>query len=297
MTVQRTTFSAIGTTWDIQVVDRLPDDEWSSLLERVHDRIGRFDRTYSRFRPDSLVSTMAHQAGRHELPDDGFVLLQFYEQLYRATAGKVTPLIGATMEAAGYDANYSLLKGRLHRPPAWNDAISYDEASITLSRPALLDFGAAGKGYLVDLLSHELAERGITSYTINAGGDIVHRSAANLPLRVGLENPLDPSEAIGIATIGNQSLCASAGSKRTWQDMHHIIDPQDLTSPQSVLATWVIADQAMVADGLATALFFVPPERLQQFDYQYAVLLPDMSLNYAKTFPVELFQESRHADD
>lgn len=283
------TFQAIGTRWDIRVHDdRIEPAAWQILLEQIRGRTDLFDKQYSRFRTDSLVAAMARKTGRYELPPDGFELLHFYEQLYHATGGKVTPLIGRTIAGAGYDATYSLQPKRLHQPPAWEDVLTYSQHEITLRRPALLDFGAAGKGYLVDIIGKMMEEASITSYTIDAGGDILHRGGT---LEVGMENPRDTSEVIGTVSLTDQALCASAGSKRKWGNFHHIIDPDSLRSTENVLATWVMADTAMTADGLATALFFIEPAKLQkQFAFSYAVLDNGMGLKYAKNFPVTLFE-------
>jgi thiamine biosynthesis lipoprotein len=197
------------------------------------------------------------------------------------------------MTDAGYDARYSLQKKNLLAPPRWEDILTYDEHSITLLQPALLDFGAAGKGYLVDIIGDLLAAAGHQSYLINAGGDMLRRSTGQAALHVGLENPFDTSEAIGIAALGNQSLCASAGSKRQWAGLHHIIDPISLTSPEAVVATWVMADSTMLADGLASALFFTDPEALRlSFDFRYALLDADGGLRYGTDFPITLFEEA-----
>lgn len=283
-------FEAIGTRWDIRILERIESERWSGLVDVIRRRIEAFDKSYSRFRNDSLVARMAHRAGRYELPPDGDRLLQFYEQLYEATAGKVTPLIGQIMEASGYDASYSFSKQELRRPPAWEDVLSYEKGVLTLLRPALIDFGAAGKGGLVDIVSELIETAGIRSYVVNAGGDIRYRSAASEMLEIGLENPLDGGEAVGIARLGNGSLCASAGSKRQWGNFHHIIDPQTLESPSQVLAAWVIADETMTADGLATALFFADPAELQQeFSFSYAVLHQGMELQHSADFPAKIF--------
>jgi thiamine biosynthesis lipoprotein len=287
----RTAFGAIGTHWDIQVSESETDGAWAELLGTIRGRIDEFDAAYSRFRGDSLVSRMSQRAGTYELPEDGYGLLRFYEQLYRVTGGKVTPLIGQVVSDAGYDAAYSFQSKPLQTPPAWDDVISYDELSITLKQSALLDFGAAGKGYLVDIVSEIIAEAGVRSYAINAGGDILHRSGEGQTLKVGLENPLDAEEAIGTVQLANESLCASAGSKRKWGGYHHIIDPTTLRSTDEILATWVIAGDTMTADGLATALFFMKPEELaQQFTFSYAVLHQDMSMQYDKKLPINLFE-------
>lgn len=286
-------FEAIGTRWEISSPQPLTHSRQADLAAAIADRIEEFDRAYSRFRSDSLVAHMGQVAGRHELAADAYELLSVYQRLYRATGGSITPLIGQVMVDAGYDADYSFQPKTLRQPPAWEDVIKYDRYSLTLSRPTLLDFGAAGKGYLVDLVAEVIAAAGVSSFVVNAGGDILHRSATPEPLRVGLENPTNHSEAIGIASLNNQSLCASSGSRRTWGAYHHIIDPHELASPHKVLATWVVANDTLTADGLATALFFTPAADLKRyFTFSGAVLYSDMSLVSDPNFPATIFQAS-----
>lgn len=287
------TFDAIGTKWRITSADQ-PDPHHTdqSLEQAVRQRIEAFDKAYSRFRDDSLVMTMSRQAGTHQLPEDGFKLLQFYEQLYVATSGLCTPLIGQVISDAGYDASYSFSPGKLRTPPAWEQVIEgYDQRSITLRTPALLDFGAAGKGYLIDIIGDMLKAAGVEQFMINAGGDILSKNIA--AGQIGLENPFNGQEVIGVVRIQNQSICASAGNKRQWSDYTHLINPMTLTSPQNITASWAVAPSAMVADGLATALFFTEPARLRaMFDFSYALLRADMSLEYDSSFPLVTVKET-----
>lgn len=291
-------FKAIGTAWKLQIDDAVSKRAWQSAEEQVQACIARFDALFSRFRDDSLVTAMSRQAGTYDLPPDGYRLLQFYEKLYKLTDGKFTPLIGQVMAEAGYDSRYSLRPGELHEVPAWEDVITYTPDTITLARPALLDFGAAGKGYLVDLVGEVLQTAGVTSYIIDAGGDIRHRSARSEAAAAALENPFDTAEAIGTVSLLNQSLCASAGSKRAWARYHHIFDPDTLNSVQTVAATWVMAGDTLTADGLATALFFCEPRTLlREFRFGYAKLAADKSLEYSKNFPVKFFETESHGKD
>lgn len=283
-------FEAIGTHWTVETQLR-PSEDWQALTAKIMKRIAEFDAAYSRFRSDSLVSQLAQDGGPVILPDDATKLILFYEQLYEATDGAVTPLIGQVMADAGYDANYSLREKQLKKPPRWEDVISYRGHTMTLRQPALLDFGAAGKGYLVDIIGALLKTAGVDEFYINAGGDILHVTDTAAKLQIGLENPNDTSEVVGVAAIHNQSLCASAGNRRKWGQYTHIIDPHVLRSPQDILATWVVANDTMTADGLATALFFTAGKRLQaKFQFSYAVLRSDMSLERSTDFPAKLFE-------
>lgn len=283
-------FEAIGTHWKIQIEDEISDFNESDIFNSVRDRIEIYDKHYSRFRSDSLVTSMSKQIGTYMLPEDAKPLFDLYERLYRLTNGSVTPLIGRLLEETGYDAQYSLETKTLHTPPTWNDTITYNFPNIEIKQSVLIDVGAAGKGYLVDLVAEVLRMKSIRSFSINAGGDILHVSDNSRVIRVGLENPDDTSLAIGIAEISNESICGSAGNRRAWGEFHHILDPHTLKSPRHIKAVWVIAKTALLADALTTCLFFVEPEPLQmEFNFEYVILYADDSVKQSDKFRGELF--------
>jgi thiamine biosynthesis lipoprotein len=156
-----------------------------------------------------------------------------------------------------------------------------------MKKPLILDFGAAGKGYLIDIVGQILTDAAFPSFSINAGGDIL---ISNSDERIGLENPLDTTQAIGVVSLHSGSICGSSGNRRTWGNFHHIMDPTTLASPENILATWVTAQTAMYADGLATCLFLSEPELLtHHFSFEYVILYQDFSIKKSSNFPAELF--------
>lgn len=283
-------FDAIGTAWRILLPKELLPARRAALLHMILERIELFDKAYSRFRADSLVTQMSLTAGEYELPSDAEALLSLYRKLYDLTAGAFTPLIGQTLSEAGYDAEYSLQSKTLHAPPSWDEVLSYVSPRLTLKRPALIDFGAGGKGYLADLVAEVLEREGVKEYCIDASGDIVYKGAQ--PIRVALEDPREAGKAIGVAAIAGGSICGSAGNRRQWEDFHHTIDPRTLKSPKHILATWVIASNGLLADALATALYFVPAtELLETFSFEYVLMHADFQVEYSQGAPIELFTE------
>lgn len=283
-------FEAIGTHWNIAIHDEISDSKKSDIFKLVQERIAVYDKHYSRFRDDSLVAEMSRQAGEYVLPDDAKPMFDLYEKLYRMTNGSVTPLIGNLLSDAGYDAHYSFETKTLHVPPKWEDAIEYVFPRLLVKQPVLFDVGAAGKGYLVDIVGELLFDQGITSFTINAGGDIVHRDIEGKKIRVGLEHPNDPTSAIGVAQIGNESICGSAGNRRAWNQFHHVIDPHKLESPKHIAAIWVIGKTGLLADALTTCLFFVEPEVLEtQFSFEYLIMYADLTMRASSGFNAEIF--------
>ena len=252
----RLAFEAIGAPWSIETAE--PVD--SQLESAIAARIESFDRTWSRFRADSLVSRIAREPGRYRLPPEAGALLEVYRALYEATDGAVSPLVGRSLERLGYDSAYTLRDSGERGPaPEWSSALAWDGTELTAVRPVTLDVGAAGKGYLVDLVAALLREAGHTDFVADASGDLVH--AGSEPTRVGLEHPLDTTRAIGIALVGNQALAASAANRRAWGDgLHHVIDATTGLPTSTVIATWVVAPTGLLADGIATGLFFAPAE-------------------------------------
>lgn len=286
-----TQFDAIGTHWQIDIPDDRPQTAVHATLKRIHQRIAEFDQAYSRFRADSLVTTISKQAGRYRLPADSGPMMSLYQQLYHLTDGLVTPLVGQLLADAGYDAQYSLQVQRpLTPPPGWEETLVYQKPYLTTKKPVLLDFGAAGKGYLVDLVCELLEAEKICNYCVDAGGDIRYRATDNTALRVGLENPSNTKQVIGISTLVNQSICGSAINRRAWGNFNHVMNPVTLQSVSSILATWVVADTTLIADAIATCLFFAPPEILsKEFLFSYLILKSDYSVEKSPNFPAELF--------
>lgn len=283
-------FDAIGTSWQIDLPDPLLPGEQERILRLIEARIAAFDLLYSRFREDSWVSRLAREGGESVLPEDAKPLFDLYQTLERLTNGAFTPLIGATLEDAGYNATYSLTaKPVLHTPKRWDEVIEYAPPHLLLKEPALLDFGAGGKGYLVELVGELLHKEGIHAFTIDAGGDILHEGGTEA-LRIGLEDPEDLGKVIGAVTLERGSICGSAGSRRVWGEYHHIINAHTLSSPRDVLATWVMARSALLADAIATALFFVPPEALQGVGiFDYVIMHEKRQVNYSPGLMVEFF--------
>lgn len=278
-------FEAIGTHWRIDTRDALP----GSVVAAVSERIARFDRDWSRFRDDSLVARIARAPGRYRMPADAPPLLAHYRELFEATRGRVSPLVGRTLAALGYDAAYRLSPASdIPTVPSWDDAIAWDGEHLEVVRPVLLDIGAAGKGYLVDLVSDLLADAGIPEHIVDASGDLRTRG---VPMRIALEHPLDATKAVGIAELVDGAFCASATTRRAWgEGLHHVLDAATGLPTRAVLATWVLAPTALVADGVATALFLDPdPEFVARSAPGFARMRVDGSLEVSPGFPGEVF--------
>ena len=293
------------------------------ISQRVQKRIRAFveeyEQTLSRFREDSLVSRMARaeHGGEFEFPAWAGSLFALYSEFYAATRGAFDACIGADLLALGYNnsvqfvpesaasassnigswANY-----RRSLPIAWSD-ISQDSGRATLctNQPVQLDFGAAGKGYFVDLVTQIIKEELGSDlpadsdspvdfdFLVNAGGDMRARfSEENNQIKVALENPFDTTQAVGVVSIASGALCASSSARKRWKvkdasylgkDANgfesnliatHLINALDGTPAQKLSASWTYVPAktcdfpTAYADALATALFVSQESDLQK---------------------------------
>lgn len=274
-------FDALGVPWRIDTEQPIPH----AVRAAVSERVEAFDRAWSRYRDDSLVARIAREPGRHRLPAEAAVLLDLYAELYAATGGRVSPLVGGALAASGFGPR---LAGVADAVPLWQHALAWDGTHLDTASPVLLDVGAAGKGLLVDLVSALLAEAGIALSVVDGSGDLRIRE---VPMRIALEHPGDATKAVGVAELSEGALSASAGNRRVLADgRHHVLDAVTGLPVRDVVATWAVAADDLTADGAATALFFdVDPAWLERRGVEWVRMLHGGTLEASPGFPGEVF--------
>ena len=68
------------------------------------------------------------------------------------------------------------------------------------------------------------------------------------------------------------------------------MNPKTLSYPKDIIAVWVVAEKAMVADALTTCLFFVPASTLAgAYDFEYMLVRSDHSTEKSDGFSAEVF--------
>lgn len=274
------------------------------LRAAIAEFISEYERTLSRFRADSLVAVMgrAEHGGRFAFPEWARGLFDLVDLLNAATGGAIDPCVGEDLTRLGYGADMSFAVemgaagrlGSIHGRPTWRGDVRREGATLVTSRAVHLDFGACGKGYLVDLIGRMLlggasgrsdagSRADSAEFVIDAGGDLLIRS--HTPVAIALEDPADASRAIGVVRVRSGALCASAPSRRNWRDaagheLHHLLNAIDGMPVRDIAASWAFvptdwgrADAPIAtalaaayptafADGVATALFVMNPGAL-----------------------------------
>jgi thiamine biosynthesis lipoprotein len=305
--IKKVSYESMGTSWEISIWDEISDEELKIIKKEVFEMSDNFDNTYSRFIRSSLVWKIAESAGVYEVPKDFVNMLKMYMDFYEPCQKKLNPLIGFTISDLGYDDVYSLKEKADIRPtPDLFETVEILEGleghlssfKIKTAQPVLFDFGALGKGYFVDKISDYLKNKGIKRFLVNGSGDIYYSGGADkeekIPITVGLEHPSDQTKVIGTTEIKEGSMCASGTNRRKWGEYHHVIDPltaRSTPTEQGIIAVWVIAHSATLADALASCLFFVQPERLIEkgFVFEYVIMNADNLIKKSEGWKGGLF--------
>lgn len=282
--MHRWSFEAIGTPWHIDTAA----EPSAALRATITDTIRRFDEDWSRFRDDSLVSRLGRAGGGVPAPADTTAMLDAYRALSAATDGAVNPLVGGALEALGYDSALTLRPGEPRpAPPDWTRMLRWTASELTLDGTAVIDVGALGKGRLVDVVTGLLAGLG-GLVVVDGSGDLRVRGGAQ---RVALEHPYDPRRAIGVVEVADAALCASAVNRRAWGDgLHHVLDARTGLPVRRWAATWAVAEEAMRADAVATALFFDGgPDLAAQWGVHWVRMTTDGRVQRSRGWEGELF--------
>jgi thiamine biosynthesis lipoprotein len=142
--------------------------------------------------------------------------------------------------------------------------IQIDEAKKTVYLPhsqMKIGLGGLGKGYAVDQVYKYFIKKGLYNFYINGAGDIRVHSRLDAPRkwRIGIRNPLsaDASKSVGIIQMGEGAIASSGGYIHNVNGdkfNHHIIHPKTGLSNREVIASTVIANDAITADTTATIL-------------------------------------------
>lgn len=282
-------YKALGTGWHITIWDEVSDDTFEDLKNKIINLTQEFDQTYSRFIDSSLVSKIAQNKGKYSVPTDFIEMLNMYMDLYTATHKKLNPLIGFTISDLGYDANYSLTpKEKIRKTPDLFETVKIvGKNEIETTEAVLFDFGALGKGYMVDKIVNYLKEIKLKKFMVDGSGDIYY--LGDEKIQVGLEDPDDKSRVIGAIDMNTGAMCASGTNRRKWRKYHHVIDPTTSLSTEGIVSTWVISDSTALSDALASCLFFVAPEELSKFKFEYCIMNDKRKIKNSSGFNADFF--------
>lgn len=260
---------ALGTQVSLTVFH--PDEKQAhAALDEAFAEIDRVENIMSLYRPDSQISRL-NRNGQLENPHPYLVeVLEESRKLSEATDGAfdvtIQPLWKLYFEHANQGTTASQEEVR-----AALALVDYRGLEVSPTRLRLRGKGQAislngiAQGFAADRVAAVLAAHGIESALIDTGefGSIGSHAEKD-GWSVGIKHPREPQSLLGVAQLNGKCLATSGDYETRFSNdyrQHHLLDPRTGLSPEELSSVSVIADSALQADALSTAVFLLGMER------------------------------------
>ncbi|MDR1714104.1 MAG: FAD:protein FMN transferase [Coriobacteriales bacterium] len=164
----------------------------------------------------------------------------------------------------GEDGSASIVVGSSANSGARDSMKDTDGCTVVRATPGtVIDLGGIAKGYICDQVANFLRSHGVERALLNFGGNVVAigQHPQGRPWNVGLQTPGAERDKSVFASLpaADCAVVTSGAYERGFEldgkRYHHILDPRTcLPAEQGLLSVTVVANNAMLADALATAI-------------------------------------------
>ncbi len=258
--------------------------EARALAQPAMDEVLRIEAKYSRYRPDSVVSAIAAQAGRDWVAcdDETLTLLDCANSLFERSGGLFDATSGVLRRA------WKFPQAELPTPEAlqtlcalvgWS-GVQREGRHFRLPRPGMeLDFGGFGKEYAADRAASALLAQGVRHGYVNLAGDI--RVMGPRPdgqaWRIGIQDPRHPDRMLASLALSDGAV-ATSGDYERYFDLDagrfcHILDPHSGLPVAFWRSVSVQAATALEAGALATIAMLKQDQALAFLAHEKVVYL------------------------
>ena len=192
-----------------------------------------------------------------------------------ATDGAFDPTLAPVLDAWGFTKD----EHRVPSADALKELLSHtgcgkvalektaDGWTVTLLDGAQLDLGGIAKGYAADLLRAQLEKEGVTSATLDLGGDVfvMGRKTDGSDWRIAVKDPADTESYLGVVSAADKFIVTSGVYERYFEEngvrYHHILDPKTgCPAERGLVSVTVLCENGAWADALSTACFVLGPD-------------------------------------
>ncbi|MGE5612926.1 MAG: FAD:protein FMN transferase [Bacillota bacterium] len=264
--------SGMGTEMIHKAFGRYP----ANALRAVKNETERLECMLSRFQPGSDISRINRSAGikREKISPETCDILSRALKCSAASQGFFDVTVGPLVDLWDYKhasepPENSRIKAVL--PLVDYTGLELDAAAKTagLKNPGQhIDLGGIGKGFAGDRFMEIFKKYGVASAFSNIGGNVstLGSKPDGSPWRVGIRHPR-LNGLIGMVEVTGKAVVTSGDYERYFfnkegRRFHHILNPATGYPAESgLVSVTVVADSAMIADALSTAMFVAGLER------------------------------------
>ncbi len=262
----------MGTVWSLQV---LPDGQPREAVERALDEsfaeVGRIDKLMSEWKPESPLSAINAAAGREAVgvPPELVDIIRRGIRFGELTGGAFDITWRGMGNLWHFDDSF-VPPGEAQVEEARSHVdyrrIRIDGDRVSLPAGSAIGLGGIAKGYAIDRAALKLREAGLKDFLVNGGGDVLCvGEKGSQRWSVGVRDPRGGPQDL-VARVQASGAVVTSGDYERYRIVdgvryHHIIDPRTGWPAGLCRSVTIVADQAELADVLATSVFVLGPEK------------------------------------
>jgi thiamine biosynthesis lipoprotein len=238
--------------------------------EEALAEVDRLEARLSLYRPSSEIARVNALAARQpvRVSPSVFRLLEQARQLHRESGGAfdiaIAPLVRCWgfMSGSGRVPDPTQLDQARHQAGMEHVALDTESVSVRFDREGvMIDLGAIGKGYAIDLAADILREAGVGRALLHGGTSTVYGIGAppdEQGWKVAIAGSQDESRTIATVLLRDSALSVSAVWARSFEaqgkKFGHVIDPRTGQPANNAVLAAVGLPSATETDALSTAL-------------------------------------------
>jgi thiamine biosynthesis lipoprotein len=250
-----------------------PADTAQTAISAAFARIEDIHAKMSWHDPDSELSRLNRAAhlGWLDISTDLAAVLQSALDLAHHSDGLFDPTVAPLLCETGHLPRHP--DAPANPVTAVWQAIELEAGRVRFTQPLAIDLGGIAKGYAVDAALAVLAEAGLESARVNAGGDLARFGPQPEAIRV--RHPHHPAHTLHLLDLQNGAVATSAGYYQTRYHGDQRVSPLRHPKTRASLclddSITVVASTCMLADALTKVVAADPagaPARLRAFGAQ-----------------------------
>jgi thiamine biosynthesis lipoprotein len=265
----------MGSTWSLRSAQATESTRWL-----IQSHLDQREAVLSHWQKDSAVTRFndSRSTDWQPVPPELIQVIELARDIASKTDGALDITLAPLIDLWGFGAAGSAKAIPTERQIAeaqtrcgWQHLQTRpDPPALKKAIPDLrLNVASVTEGFVIDELVDLLNDQGLSDFLLEVGGEVaaIGHAPAGIAWRVGIQTPeATPGDAL--QTLPLSDLCiATSGNYRhrfetSGQSYSHLIDPRSgRPIAQALTSVSVIHPSSALADGYATALMILGPEK------------------------------------
>ncbi|MEE8551724.1 MAG: FAD:protein FMN transferase [Desulfobacterales bacterium] len=271
----------MGTVYHIKIVTGFFDNT-KGLKHKIEVKLEEINNSMSTYRKNSEISrfnALGRIGEKFYVSDDFLYVMTVAQNIYQLTGGAwdgtIKPLVN--LWGFGNSKNKKRIPSKSEIQAILTD-IGFNHIEISPDRYLLkrkasisLDLASIAKGYAVDQVAMLIRTDGIENFLVEIGGEVFASGLRKdgKQWRIGINRPQKDApydQVFKVLTLQDKAF-ATSGDYRNYFEIDgkrfsHILDPNNgYPVTNGVVSVSIMSDTCTFADGLATAVMVLGPEK------------------------------------